>query len=89
MSKLFLIEEEVGNALLEYLANQPYREVYALMAALQGLSEYMKPDYQQIQQRNDYLVSKGLWDEFLKWSETYDPAKIDHYIPGFQEDMGA
>lgn len=35
----FLIDEEVANAILEYLSRQPYREVYKIMVALSELQE--------------------------------------------------
>ncbi len=37
--KLFLIDEDLANAILEYLSHRPYREVYKVMAAMSELNE--------------------------------------------------
>jgi hypothetical protein len=37
MAKLFLIDEDVAAAILNYLADRPYREVFEFVKALQGL----------------------------------------------------
>jgi hypothetical protein len=39
MAKYYLINEDVGNAILEYLAQRPYREVYKIMEIMQTLRE--------------------------------------------------
>ncbi len=38
-AKLFLIEEDLANAILEYLSHQPYREVYKIISAMAELHE--------------------------------------------------
>jgi hypothetical protein len=37
--KQFVIGEKLAQAILEYLASQPYREVFGLIAALQRVEE--------------------------------------------------
>ena len=37
MAKMYLIDEDLANAILEYLSHKPYREVYGFMSPLQNL----------------------------------------------------
>ena len=39
MGKQYLIDEDLANAILEYLAQQPYKEVYKFVPLLQHLDE--------------------------------------------------
>ncbi len=40
---IFKIEQNVAQAMLDYLATQPYKEVFQLVNALQSLEEIKEP----------------------------------------------
>jgi hypothetical protein len=43
-SKSFLLSEALAQAILDYLASRPYREVFKLVGALQSLPEMLGDD---------------------------------------------
>jgi len=45
--KQFIIQEDLANAILQYLASKPYGEVFQLISALQQLRMFESPKPQE------------------------------------------
>lgn len=75
MAKKFLIDESEAQRILECFVEMPYKTVYQFCDILRNLDP--APDFStQVQQYHDFIVQKGLWDEFmtfLRWT----PAEIE------------
>lgn len=67
MAKKYLINEEDANDLLNHLANHPYKDVYKFCDVLRSLQD--APDLStHLKQYHDFIVSKGLYDEFVTFT---------------------
>lgn len=75
MSKKYLIDETAAQLIFEHFVEMPYKQVYRFCDILRNLDP--APDFStQLKQYHDFIVQKGLWDEFVDFQR---------WLPGMEE----